>query len=121
MSFITAMLKQLHQWQDETNWITYNDMEEMLIQAAKETLPNGLPQITLRREVEPEDLEVRTTLYIDGEYLTSLDRDDVATLRALLLAYDETIPARVGDPLSMPTRLRSGKTVSEVTEELLKE
>jgi hypothetical protein len=121
MNFIEALTQQLHAWQDETTWISPTDLQEMLIQAAKATLPEELSPVTVRREVDPEDMKARTILEIEGEYLTSLCAEDIATLRALLIAYDETIPARVGDPLSMPTRLRDGRVVSEVTEELLKE
>jgi hypothetical protein len=80
-----------------------------------------LSRITLFREVEPENLGVKFILRIDDEYITNLNPQDIATLRGLLAEIDETIPPQIGEPLSMPTRLRNGRTVYRVTQELLEE
>lgn len=118
--FITALTKELHAWQDDTQFITYAGVRELLVRAASSVIANGpLPHVTLRHEYEPGDLVGFTILEIDGEYVTTLAADDVAGLRALLMTWDENRPAQVGDTLGMPTRLKDGTVLVEVTQELL--
>ena len=121
MNFIEALTRELHNWQDETLWLSADVVAEMVTRAAAEVLgEEPSPHIVLRRAVEPDDLRVWTILEFDDDRIV-LDGRDVATLRALLLTWDETAPARVGDPLSVPCRLPDGRVVGEVVSEILKE
>ena len=119
--FLTALTKELRAFQDETTWLFPATVREMLTNAAAAALLDPLPRITLRREVEPDDLTVYTVLDLGEGDTFTLDAGDVATLRALLLAWDENRPAQVGDPLSMPCKLADGRVVPEVVPEMLPE
>lgn len=120
MNFIQALLAQLHEFIPESSWVAEDDLLGFLQEAAAASLPEELPAITLRREIDPEEMRVHTVLNVDGEQIT-MYAEDVATLRALLLSWDETRPPQLGEPLAVPTRLKGGKVVSVVTEELLRE
>lgn len=117
-AFITALTRELHAWQDDTQFITYPDVLEMLTRAAQLLPGQPVEDIKLSYEVEPEDLICFTVLTI-GDDSSLLLPVDVASLRALLLSWDEQRPAQVGDPLTIPTRLPSGVVISVVTQELL--
>jgi len=122
MNFIEALTRELHTWPDEAAWLSYDVVAETLARAAAEVLGEKPPtDITLRRAVEPDDLSVWTVLEFGADHRVILGVQDVATLRALLLTWDENRPARVGDPLMIPARLGDGRVVSEVVPELLNE
>lgn len=116
-SFAEHLTRQLHAYQDETYWLSVDTVRQMLARAAQEAVDRPA-QVRLWREVNPEDMAVVIRVEIEGESFT-LWPEEVATLRALLLGLDETAPARLGEPLSMPCKLEDGRVVSLVTEELL--
>lgn len=122
MNFVVALLRHLKSWQDDIYWLTPDYLQMYLTRAAADSLPAELPRITLRRLVSPEPGLTTWTLIDlgDGDSFF-LAADDVATLRALLLSWDEHAPARVGDGLMMPCKLEDGRVVSEVVQELLDE
>lgn len=97
-------------------------VRNMCLRAAAEMIVDGdLPAVRLYREIAPEDMSVHTILSIDGDERVLLFPDDVATLRALILSFDESAPPHVGEPLSMPIWLQNGTVVSVVVEDMLKE
>lgn len=124
MNFIQALIHELHQWQDETTWLTYDVVQDMLIRAAAVVIGDvpELSRVTLHHEYEPSDLTIAwAVLSIDREIEVILLPDDITTLRALLLTWDENRPARLGDALALPVQLPDGRVVTEVIEEFLKE
>lgn len=123
MNFIQALIHELHQWQDETTWLTHQVVHDMLIRAAAAAVGDvpQLSHVTLHREYDPSDLSVAwSILSVDRELEVILLPDDIAVLRALLLSWDEDRPPRVGDALILPTRLDDGRVITEITPELLK-
>lgn len=119
MDFATALTQQLNEWQDET-FLTVDYVEEMLVKAAAVVLDNEeLPQITLRREIDPAGMKVHIILETEIDQVLFFP-EDISTLRAILFTYDETKKPQIGEPLIMPTRLKDGRIVTEVVEELLK-
>jgi hypothetical protein len=88
-------------------------LRQALAQASAQVAENIPGDLRLYRRVEPHEWEVYVVLEISGDDMPLiLDADDVATLRALLCALDETAPARPGEPLSMATRTEDGRIVS---------
>lgn len=117
--FVTELTIQLRAWQSGTTSLQPHHVQEMCIRAAAATLGDQeLTTITLRHEVQPEDLTVLTVAEFDGETI-SLWPEDVSTLRALLSFWNEHRPPQVGDPLAIPCRLEDGRVVSEVVEDML--
>lgn len=117
--FITALTKQLRAWQDETQWLQPDVIAEMLRDAANEAV-GKLSRVEMYRQWDPIDSSPQIILKVETDSVLMWP-EDVATLRALLMSFDENAPARVGEPLSMPARLTDGRVVSVVVEEMLKE
>jgi len=73
----------------------------------------NLGGVTVRRVVSPGTSTVWHVLETSEGDQVLLDAGDVATLRGVLLTYDETRPARPGDPLTEPMQLPNGLVVTE--------
>lgn len=116
--FITALQREIHGCDSE--YVMWTDVRDMLIRAAAAALPDSLPAIRLHREIDPDGMTPHIILSLDDDRVTLL-LEDVATLRALLLACDENAPIRIGEPLTIPTKLKGGRVVSVVAEEMLAE
>jgi len=116
--FIEALTHELRGFQDETLWLSYDVVQDMLIRAAAEVVVDEPEQVRLYRQIDPEDLQPVTILEVEGDSVV-LFSEHVATLRALLLCFDEGAPAKVGEPLTTPVKLADSRVVSQVVEELL--
>ena len=91
MDFVTELTKELHGWHDETTWLTPDAVAEMLAAAAARVAGDVEHEI----KVLPVLFGDQVQHVIDGgvtHYKVCLGADEVAVLRALLLAYDETAP-----------------------------
>lgn len=116
-SFVALLTRELHAWQDETCWLGEADIRQMLERAAAGCVEQ-LAAVRLYREIEPVELTPLVVVQAGEDYIL-LPPEDVATLRALLLAFDEDAPPRPGEPLTVPCRLEDGRVVSIVTGEML--
>lgn len=91
MDFVTELTRELHGWHDETTWLTPDAVAEMLAAAAARVAGDVEHEI----KVLPVLFGNQVQHVIDGgvtHYKMCLGADEVAVLRALLLAYDETAP-----------------------------
>ena len=125
VTFADALSLEIFVYIADARDITSADVADMLTRAAAAVVDGGdispnLLTITLRREYAPDDnLACRTVIDFGDGDIMRLWTEDIALLRALLLAWDENRPAQVGDPLDTPTRLADGRITSEVTSEML--
>ena len=119
LSFIDHLTNELRAYQDETTWLSTDVVQAMLTRAAAKVVDEAEMEITIHREIMEDMIPI--TVINMGDVLSSfmLWPDDVSLLRALLLAHDETAPPRVGEPLTMAMKLKDGRVVSVVTEDLL--
>jgi hypothetical protein len=74
-----------------------------------EAIPDDL---RLYRRIEPHNWQVSIVLEADDADPLILDAADVAVLRALICALDETAPPQPGEPLSTAMRLSDGRITS---------
>jgi hypothetical protein len=89
--FYEELTRELRGWHDETNWLTPDDVAEMLAAAAGRVAGDIEHEI----KVLPVLFGGQVQHVIDAgvtHYKMCLGADEVAVLRALLLAYDETAP-----------------------------
>jgi hypothetical protein len=89
-------------------------IRQALVNAAAQVVGDIPPDLRLYRRIDPQDWQVSIVLEADDADPLILDADDVAVLRALICALDETAPARPGEPLSMAVRMEDGRIVSVV-------
>ncbi len=87
-------------------------IRQALVSAAAQVVETIPDDLRLYRRIEPRNWQVSIVLEADDADPLILDADDIATLRALLCALDETAPPQPGEPLSTPTRLEDGRVVS---------
>ena len=113
--FIENLTRQLHEYEDET--LSVDTILEIITTAANEAVDNPA-NLRLYREIDPSELSPLIILQVDVESIL-LQPEHITTLRALLLNFDENAPPRIGEPLALPCKLRNGRVVSVVTEELL--
>jgi len=111
--FITELIRQFHGWQDETQYLNYSDVSEMLALAAARSLDGKPPaRLSLHREIDPE-LGIAYHVLSGEDWMGLLTRHEVATLRAFLATYDETRPPQPGDPLLVAMETEDGRVVTE--------
>ena len=111
--FITELTRQLHGWQDETQFLARSDVDDLVALAAARSLDGKPPaRISLHREIDPET----GTAYhvLSGEdWMGLLTGHEVATLLAILTTYDWTRPPQPGDPLLVAMETEDGRVVTE--------
>lgn len=118
-SFFQNLATELKTWGQGGPTLTPKNIETMCQRAAIATI-GGMPTLRVYRQIEPDDL-TPATLIEDDEGLQHmyLSPEEVATLRALLLSHDESAPPRLGEPLTMPTKLSDTHITTVVVEEML--
>ena len=121
-SFIQHLTDQLHQWPHETSRIRPDDMQRMLLKASDAALDDitevETDRVRVWREIDPAEMKPSIVIEV-GETGLLLFPPELKWLKALLLSYDEDAPVQLGEPLSVPTRLKNGNVISTVTAELL--
>ena len=121
-SFIQHLTDQLHQWSHETSRIRPDDMQRMLLKASDAALDDitevETDRVRVWREIDPAEMKPSIVIEV-GETGLLLFPPELKWLKALLLSYDEDAPVQIGEPLSVPTRLKNGNVISTVTAELL--
>lgn len=95
-------------------------VRDMLARAAAVVIVELSSDLRLYRQIDPATLTVFARLELGSpEDSLLLLPGDVATLRALLMSFDENTPARVGEMLTVPARLADGRIVWHVVAEML--
>ena len=121
-SFIQHLTNQLHQWSSETSPIQSDEVQQLLLKASDAALDDisevETDRVRVWREIDPAEMKPSIVIEV-GETGLLLFPPELKWLKALLLSYDEDAPVQIGEPLSVPTRLKNGNVISTVTAELL--
>jgi len=121
-SFIQHLTDQLCQWSSETSPIQSDEVQQLLLKASDAALDDisevETDRVRVWREIDPAEMKPSIVIEV-GETGLLLFPPELKWLKALLLSYDEDAPVQLGEPLSVPTRLKNGNVISTVTAELL--